>query len=149
ETALGIRAQVLAALPPRTRPACPERHAGRYGSIPPVSSIFVFVLYTDPLRPRTQPRKEPLPMPLIEKQTKKPDTDVITVRMEKELIAELEAYAEFIDSQKSYIVAQVLATTFGNDTEFQEWRAKNAAPRKGRNQPIRVRALPILTQRDS
>src|SRR5262245_29557694 len=89
-------------------------------------------------------------MPLIQKQTKKPATDVITVRMEKELIAELEAYAEFIDSQKSYIVAQVLATTFGNDAEFQEWRVKNGAPRIGKKPaPLRVHALPIPPQRDS
>lgn len=65
-------------------------------------------------------------MPLIPKQVKH-TREALTVKLERELLAELRFYAEFIDSTQEYVVNEALARTFRRDKEFQAWLEKKGA----------------------
>ena len=60
-------------------------------------------------------------MPLIPKQIKH-DREAMTVKLDKEVVAELRLYAEFIESTQEYVVNEILTRTFRKDKDFQRWR---------------------------
>lgn len=59
-------------------------------------------------------------MPLIQSQVRK-NREAVTVKLEKTIITQLKAYAEFIDSTQEHVVNEALALTFRRDKDFQEW----------------------------
>ena len=59
-------------------------------------------------------------MPKIQPQ-QKIVRDRIEVRLDRDLAQELERYCKFIQSDRDYVVSQVLKLLFAKDREFREW----------------------------
>lgn len=71
-------------------------------------------------------------MPLIPREQKML-RDHLHIRLDANVIAELDLYSRFIDSPRDYVVENTLAFVFKKDRDFQDWLATNqhdpAAPR--------------------
>jgi len=61
----------------------------------------------------------------------RPERDQITVRLDRDLIQDLERYCRYLESSRDYVVGQSLAFIFRRDREFQSWISKEAARQNG------------------
>lgn len=52
--------------------------------------------------------------------------DNVTIRLDHDVHERLQHYAEFIQSPKEYVIAQVLERLFRTDKEFRKWLAARA-----------------------
>jgi predicted transcriptional regulator len=55
-----------------------------------------------------------------------PKNETVQIRVEEEIRAKLQKYAEFIDSSESYVVSEALKLLFRKDDEFKAWLAEHA-----------------------
>src|SRR6266699_5478420 len=60
-------------------------------------------------------------MAIIKAPPKQPKTVTIQVRVEESVKAQLDRYAEFIDSSTSYVITEALKLLFKRDDEFKAW----------------------------
>jgi predicted transcriptional regulator len=60
-------------------------------------------------------------MALIKAPPKQPKTITIQARVEESVKAQLDRYAEFIDSSTSYVITEALKLLFKRDDEFKTW----------------------------
>jgi len=60
-------------------------------------------------------------MAIIKAPHKQPKTVTIQVRVEESVKAQLDRYAEFIDSSTSYVITEALKLLFKRDDEFKAW----------------------------
>ena len=51
----------------------------------------------------------------------------LQVRIDEDLKAKLEKYAEFLDTTAAYVVSEALELVFNKDAEFKEWLEKQQA----------------------
>jgi predicted transcriptional regulator len=50
-----------------------------------------------------------------------PKNETLQIRVEEQIKAKLNKYAEFIDSSESYVVSEALKLLFRKDAEFKIW----------------------------
>jgi predicted transcriptional regulator len=60
----------------------------------------------------------------IPKQPKK-DRDQITIKLDREVLENLERYCRYLDSSRDYVINQCLVFIFRKDRQFNEWSAAN------------------------
>ena len=60
-------------------------------------------------------------MAIIKAPPKQPKTITIQARVEESVKAQLDRYAEFIDSSTSYVLTEALKLLFKRDDEFKAW----------------------------
>ena len=60
-------------------------------------------------------------MAIIKAPPKQPKTITIQARVEESVKAQLDRYAEFIDSSTSYVITEALRLLFKRDLEFKTW----------------------------
>jgi predicted transcriptional regulator len=60
-------------------------------------------------------------MAIIKAPPKQPKTITIQARVEELVKAQLDRYAEFIDSSTSYVITEALKLLFKRDDEFKTW----------------------------
>ena len=65
-------------------------------------------------------------MALLKAPSKHPKTTTLQVRLEDEVRHNLDRYAEFIDANASYVVAEALKLLFRKDAEFRRWLGQHA-----------------------
>ena len=65
-------------------------------------------------------------MAIIKAPPKQPKTVTIQARVEESVKAQLDRYAEFIDSSTSYVITEALKLLFKRDDEFKAWLARLA-----------------------
>jgi predicted transcriptional regulator len=58
---------------------------------------------------------------LLKAPSKQPKTTTLQVRLEEEVRHNLDRYAEFIDTNPSYVVSEALKLLFRKDEEFKRW----------------------------
>jgi len=58
---------------------------------------------------------------LLKAPSKQPKTTNLQVRLEEEVRRNLDRYAEFLDSNPSYVVSEALKLLFRKDGEFKRW----------------------------
>jgi hypothetical protein len=61
-------------------------------------------------------------MPKIQPQPKL-IRDRVEIKLDRDLAQELDRYCKFIQSDRDYVVGQVLKLVFAKDREFREWSA--------------------------
>ena len=70
----------------------------------------------------------------IPKQPKK-DRDQITIKLDRDVLQNLERYCRYLDSSRDYVINQCLVFIFRKDRQFREWAATNGpfprTPRPG------------------
>ena len=62
-------------------------------------------------------------MAILKAPPKQSKNALLQIRVEHELKATLDNYAEFLGSSTSYVVAEALKLLFRKDTEFKAWLA--------------------------
>ena len=60
-------------------------------------------------------------MAIIKAPPKQPKAVTIQARVEESVKAQLDRYAEFIDSSTSYVITEALKFLFKRDDEFKAW----------------------------
>jgi hypothetical protein len=65
-------------------------------------------------------------MAIIKAPLKQPKTITIQARVEESVKAQLDRYAEFIDSSTSYVITEALKLLFKRDEEFKVWLGQHA-----------------------
>jgi len=60
-------------------------------------------------------------MAIIKAPPKQPKAVTIQARVEEAVKAQLDRYAEFIDSSTSYVITEALKLLFKRDDEFKTW----------------------------
>jgi hypothetical protein len=65
--------------------------------------------------------------PYIPKQIK-PIRERVEVKLDRELITELEQYCEYLESDREYVIAQALSVAFRKDKGFAEWQRSHPMP---------------------
>jgi hypothetical protein len=60
-------------------------------------------------------------MAILKSPPKPPKNETLQIRIEEELKAKLEQYAEFIDASEAYVVSEALKLIFHKDHEFKIW----------------------------
>ena len=76
----------------------------------------------------------------IPKQTK-PLRERIEAKLDRELIAELERYCQYLESDRDYVIAQALSVAFRKDKGFAEWQ-RNHAMQQPRSEEVSDQAPP-------
>jgi predicted transcriptional regulator len=66
-------------------------------------------------------------MAIIKAPPKQPKTVMIQARVEESVKAQLDRYAEFIDSSPSYVITEALKLLFERDDEFKIWLGQHDA----------------------
>jgi len=69
---------------------------------------------------------------LLRAPSKQPKTTTLQVRLEEEVRHNLDKYAEFLDTNASYIVSEGLKFLFRKDKEFKRWLGQH---NNAENQP--------------
>jgi hypothetical protein len=64
---------------------------------------------------------------LLKAPSKQPKTTTLQVRVEEEVRHNLDRYAEFIDTNASYVVSEALKLLFRKDEEFKHWLGQHAS----------------------
>ena len=64
-------------------------------------------------------------MAIIKAPPKQPKTITIQARVEESVKAQLDRYAEFIDSSTSYVITEALKLLFKRDDEFKRWAGQH------------------------
>ena len=64
-------------------------------------------------------------MAIIKAPPKQPKTVTIQARVEVSVKAQLDRYAEFIDSSTSYVITEALKLLFKRDDEFKVWLGRH------------------------
>ena len=59
----------------------------------------------------------------------KPVRERVEVKLDRELIVELERYCEYLESDRDYVIAQALSVAFRKDRGFTEWLVTRPAPK--------------------
>jgi hypothetical protein len=52
----------------------------------------------------------------------------LEAKLDRELIAELDRYCEYLESDRDYVVAQALSMAFRKDKGFAEWQRNHPMP---------------------
>jgi hypothetical protein len=68
--------------------------------------------------------------PYIPKQIK-PIRERIEVKLDQELIVELEQYCQYLESDRDYIIAQALRVAFRKDKGFAQWQQTHPLRKAG------------------
>ena len=66
----------------------------------------------------------------IPKQPKK-DRDQIAIKLDRDVLQNLERYCRYLDSSRDYVINQCLVFIFRKDRQFHEWAAANAETPNG------------------
>lgn len=64
-------------------------------------------------------------MPLIERQPKE-KKETLSVAVDVEVLQDLDFYCEFLESNKGFVVQNVLKYVLDKDKEFQKWKESPA-----------------------
>ncbi len=64
-------------------------------------------------------------MAIIKAPPKQPKSVTIQARVEESVKAQLDKYAEFIDSTPSYVITEALRVLFKRDDEFKAWLSQH------------------------
>jgi hypothetical protein len=65
-------------------------------------------------------------MALLKAPSKQPKATTLQVRLEEGVRNNLDKYAEFIDTNASYVVSEALKLLFKKDDEFKRWSGPHA-----------------------
>ncbi len=65
-------------------------------------------------------------MAILKSPPRPPKNETVQIRVEEEIRAKLQKYAEFIDSSESYVVSEALKLLFRKDDEFRAWLEEHA-----------------------
>ena len=63
----------------------------------------------------------------------------IEAKLEARLVRRLERYCEYLESDRDYVLAQILELIFRKDKGFAEWLATKSATTEERNGEVRPR----------
>jgi predicted transcriptional regulator len=69
-------------------------------------------------------------MAIIKAPPKQPKAVTIQARVEESVKAQLDRYAEFIDSSTSYVITEALKLLFKRDDEFKRWAGQHTNDNK-------------------
>ena len=61
----------------------------------------------------------------------KPIRERIEVKFDRELVARLDQYCEYLESDRDYVIAQALTVAFRKDKSFAEWQQTHPVPQAG------------------
>jgi hypothetical protein len=53
----------------------------------------------------------------------------VEAKLDRELIAQLERYCEYLESDRDYVIAQALSVAFRKDKGFGEWMKTHPLPK--------------------
>ena len=73
-------------------------------------------------------------MAIIKAPPKQPKAVTIQARVEESVKAQLDRYAEFIDSSTSYVITEALKLLFKRDDEFKRWAGQHTNDRMEKEQ---------------
>ena len=65
-------------------------------------------------------------MAIIKAPPKQPKSVTIQARVEESVKAQLDQYAQFIDSTPSYVITEALKVLFKRDDEFKAWLSRQS-----------------------
>jgi len=65
-------------------------------------------------------------MAIIKAPPKQPKSVTIQARVEESVKAQLDRYAQFIDSTPSYVITEALKVLFKRDDEFKTWLSRQS-----------------------
>jgi predicted transcriptional regulator len=65
-------------------------------------------------------------MAIIKAPPKQPKSVTIQARVEESVKAQLDRYAQFIDSTPSYVITEALKVLFKRDDEFKAWLSRQS-----------------------
>jgi len=65
-------------------------------------------------------------MAIIKAPPKQPKSVMIQARVEESVKAQLDRYAQFIDSTLSYVITEALKVLFKRDDEFKAWLSRQS-----------------------
>ena len=58
----------------------------------------------------------------------RPIRERVEAKLDRELIAELEQYCEYLESDRDYVIAQALSVAFRKDKDFADWQRTHPRP---------------------
>jgi predicted transcriptional regulator len=61
----------------------------------------------------------------------KPIRERIEVKFDRELVARLDQYCQYLESERDYVIAQALTVAFRKDKTFAEWQQTHPVPQAG------------------
>ncbi|MCX6592331.1 MAG: hypothetical protein NTZ56_12485 [Acidobacteria bacterium] len=70
-------------------------------------------------------------MPVVIPKQLKKERDQISIKLDRDVLEDLERYCRYLESSRDYVIGQSLAFIFRRDREFQAWIENEAAPRIG------------------
>ena len=70
-------------------------------------------------------------MTIIKAPPKQPKSVTIQARVEESVKAQLDQYAQFIDSTPSYVITEALKVLFKRDDEFKAWLRQHTSNGNG------------------
>jgi len=59
----------------------------------------------------------------------KPIRERVEAKLDRELVAKLEQYCQYLDSDRDYVIAQALSVAFRKDKGFGLWQQSHPMPR--------------------
>jgi predicted transcriptional regulator len=65
-------------------------------------------------------------MAIIKAPPKQPKSVTVQARVEESVKAQLDQYAQFIDSTPSYVITEALKVLFKRDDEFKAWLSRQS-----------------------
>lgn len=65
-------------------------------------------------------------MPAFIRKQLKTEREQITIRLDKDVLEDLEQYCRFLESSRDYVIGQCLTFIFRKDREFAEWQANQS-----------------------
>ncbi len=70
-------------------------------------------------------------MPVVIPKQPKKERDQISIKLDRDVLEDLERYCRYLESSRDYVIGQSLAFIFRRDREFQTWIENEATPRNG------------------
>ncbi len=61
----------------------------------------------------------------------KPIRERVEVKLDRELVLELERFCEYLESDRDYVIAQALSVVFRKDKGFAAWQQSHPMPEAG------------------
>jgi hypothetical protein len=58
----------------------------------------------------------------------RPIRERVEAKLDRELVAELEQYCTYLESDRDYVIAQALSVAFRKDKGFAEWQRNHPRP---------------------
>jgi len=86
-------------------------------------------------------------MPTVIPRQPKKERDQITIKLDRDVLQNLEHYCRYLDSSRDYVINQCLVFIFRKDRPFADWLATNGLALSGDSNGTAVTAAKAATGR--